>query len=465
MSQPAPNTHGSTRHEDPAIRLLEKALLVAPEDWETRAYLLRHSIAAGDWARARALLTAAPCPASAEDDLLAQAKVEAQEDSDAAIRTLTALLERNKACAQAYLQWAEVLRGQGQHEEARKKYGAATLLNELLSTPDWEAWLTNTMPAPLPSVSPPKTAQTWDTVEALTSEEIQDAVRDATEPAVPPITFKDIGGMTEVIERIRMNIIYPFKNPGVFQKFNRSAGGGILLYGPPGCGKTHIARATAGECRATFLSIAITDVLSKWIGESERHLHDLFETARSQAPAVLFIDEIDAIGMNRHDAGSSSSPLVNVLLTEMDGIAADNTNLMVLAATNSPWRVDNALRRPGRFDRVLFVPPPDAVGRAAILEISLRGMPHDSLDLQKLAKQTDRFSGADLRAVVSRAAEQAILTEMRTGRESLLTQRMLTETIAMMRPSTTEWLETARNYASYSNQSGFYDELAAYLER
>jgi SpoVK/Ycf46/Vps4 family AAA+-type ATPase len=262
-----------------------------------------------------------------------------------------------------------------------------------------------------------------------------------------------------------MNIIYPFKNPGVFQKFNRSAGGGILLYGPPGCGKTHIARATAGECRATFLSIAITDVLSKWIGESERHLHDLFETARSQAPAVLFIDEIDAIGMNRHDAGSSSAPLVNVLLTEMDGIAADNTNLMVLAATNSPWRVDNALRRPGRFDRVLFVPPPDAVGRAAILEISLRGMPHDSLDLQKLAKQTDRFSGADLRAVVSRAAEQAILTEMRTGRESLLTQRMLTETIAMMRPSTTEWLETARNYASYSNQSGFYDELAAYLER
>ncbi len=106
MSQPTPNPHGFPRQDDPAIRLLEKALLAGPEDWETRGYLLRHSIAAGNWAHARALLTAAPCPASTEDDLLAQAKVEAQGDSDAAIRTLTALLERNKACAQAYLQWA-----------------------------------------------------------------------------------------------------------------------------------------------------------------------------------------------------------------------------------------------------------------------------------------------------------------------------------------------------------------------
>lgn len=467
MSEPAsnPQNSGSLRQDDPAIRLLEKALLAAPEDWETRGYLLRHSIAASDWARARALLSAAPCPPAAEDDLLAQAKIEAEADGDAAIRTLTALLERNKACARAYFQLAEIHRRHGRREEARKKYGAATLLNETLSDPDWEAWLNNTIPATLPSVPPPTTAQTGDTVEALTAEELEAAVRDATEPAVPPITFKDIGGMTEVIERIRMNIIYPFNNPGVFQKFNRTAGGGILLYGPPGCGKTHIARATAGECRATFLSIAITDVLSKWIGESERHLHDLFETARRQAPTVLFIDEIDAIGMHRHDAGASASPLVNVLLTEMDGIAANNANLMVLAATNSPWRVDNALRRPGRFDRVLFVPPPDAEARAAILEISLRGMPHESLDLKKLAKQTDRFSGADLRAAVTRAAEQAILIEMQTGRDSRLTQRMLTETLATMRPSTSEWLETARNYASYANRSGFYDELAAYLEQ
>ena len=152
-----------------------------------------------------------------------------------------------------------------------------------------------------------------------------------------------------------------------------------------------------------------------------------------------------------------------MLLTELDGIASANDNLLVLAATNSPWRVDNALRRPGRFDRVLFVPPPDTAAREAILGIHLRDMPQEPLDLGKLARKTERFSGADLRAVVTRAAEQAILTEMQTGRESRLTQRMLTETIATMRPSTTEWLETARNYASYANRSGFYDELAAYL--
>jgi transitional endoplasmic reticulum ATPase len=156
---------------------------------------------------------------------------------------------------------------------------------------------------------------------------------------------------------------------------------------------------------------------------------------------------------------------VNVLLTEMDGISADNTNVMVLAATNSPWRVDNALRRPGRFDRVLFVPPPDAAARAAILEIHLRGVPHESVDVAKLARQTEKFSGADLRALVARAAEQAIVAEMKTGKDTRVTHKMLAEAIAGMSPSTTEWLETARSYASYANRSGLYDELAAYLDK
>ena len=272
--------------------------------------------------------------------------------------------------------------------------------------------------------------------------------------------------MEEVIERVRMNIIYPFRNPEVFRKFNRSAGGGILMYGPPGCGKTHLARATAGECNAKFMSVAITDILSKWIGESERHLHDIFENARAHAPAVLFIDEIDAIGMARADAGSYQAPIVNVLLTEMDGIQARNENLMVLAATNVPWRVDSALRRPGRFDRVLFVPPPDAPARKAILDIHLRGLPlAKGLDPAKLAKGADRYSGADLRAVVERASERAIYQEMRTGKPSELTQAMLLEALKETKPSTAEWLETARSYATYANKTGLYDDLVAYFER
>lgn len=281
----------------------------------------------------------------------------------------------------------------------------------------------------------------------------------------PKITFDDIGGMHEVIERIRMNIIYPFKNPEIFRKFNKKPGGGILMYGPPGCGKTHIARATAGECGATFIPIAVTDILSRWLGESEQHLHQLFEQARRRSPAVIFIDEMDAIGGSRGDASASMAPLVNVLLTEMDGVAANNDNLMVLAATNTPWRVDNALRRPGRFDRVLFVPPPDAPARETILKIHLRNLPAEPMDIGKLARLTDRFSGADLRSVVERASEKAIYEEMRTGHAGKLTQRLMTDAIKEMRPSTNEWLETARSYASYANRSGLYDDLVAFFEK
>lgn len=449
--------------DEKAVKLLTKALAASPGDWETRAYLIGQYIGAGWWDAAKTCLEQAPTPAVAEDDRLLCARVQAQFDPAAAIQALNALLQQNKACARAYLQLAQIYRTQGLKEEARKKYGAATLLDEALTDPDWETWLGNA-PAP-PATAPAQPVTVQGGTEELTAADIAEAVRDATEPAGLRVTFNDIGGMTDVIDRIRMNIIYPFKNPGVFRKFNRSAGGGILLYGPPGCGKTHIARATAGECGATFVSIAITDVLSKWLGESERHLHELFESARRRAPAVVFIDEIDAIGMSRGDASSTVAPIVNVLLTEMDGIATDNSNVMVLAATNSPWRVDSALRRPGRFDRVLFVPPPDAAARQAILDINLRDLPHEEIDTAKLAKQTDRFSGADLRALVMRGSELAIMAEMKTGVSGKVTQRMLQDAAKGMRPSTAEWLETARNYASYGNRAGLYDELVEYFEK
>ena len=139
---------------------------------------------------------------------------------------------------------------------------------------------------------------------------------------------------------------------------------------------------------------------------------------------------------------------------------------MVLAATNVPWQVDSALRRPGRFDRVLFVPPPDQAARQAILALHLRGMPQaKGLDLSKLAKGCERFSGADLRAVVERASEKAIYQEMRTGRPTELTQAMLAEAVKETKPSTAEWLETARSYATYANKAGLYDDLVAYFEK
>jgi transitional endoplasmic reticulum ATPase len=455
------------------LKLLEKALASTPTDWETRAHLIEQYLALGRHQRAADLLNAAPSVPNTETDALLKARVELETNPSEALLTLQKILAVNKACAQAYLLTARIYRKRGLRDEARKKYGAATVIDESLCDHDLEEWLGATSgTAEPPSVPVVSESPGDDALEqspkrpavAVASEDTAD-VSALIEPEGQKVTFDDIGGMTEVIERIRMNIIYPFKNPEVFQRFKKKPGGGILMYGPPGCGKTHIARATAGECGAVFISIAITDILSKWLGESEQRLHQLFENARRRSPSVIFIDEIDAIGVSRGDASSSMAPLVNVLLTELDGISAKNENLMVLAATNTPWRVDSALRRPGRFDRVLFVPPPDEPARKAILRICLRNLPADAVDLDKLARLTSDFSGADLRAVVERASEKAIFEEMKSGRAGNLNQKLLADAIKETRPSTTEWLETARSYATYANRTGLYDDLVTYFEQ
>jgi transitional endoplasmic reticulum ATPase len=449
------------------LKLLEKALLASPGDWETRAHLIDEYLAAGQAQRAAQLLQAAPEIPDTEEDALRKARVQLEVDLPAAQSTLERILARNKACAQAYLLLAKIFQKRGLREEARKKYGAATVIDERLHDAGLEAWLgTGNIPAPAEKLAPvPDENTEGDQPLAVLATSAGDAPDIYSEPNLPKITFDDIGGMADVIERIRMNIIYPFKNPEVFKKFKKKPGGGILMYGPPGCGKTHIARATAGECGATFMAISITDILSKWLGESEQRLHQLFEQARRRSPTVIFIDEVDAIGGSRSSASSSMAPIVNVLLTEMDGVTAKNENLMVLAATNTPWRVDDALRRPGRFDRILFVPPPDVPAREAILKIHLRDLPVEKLELGKLAQLTERFSGADLRAAVERASEKAIYQEMQTGRATRLTQSLLVEVIKEMNPSTNEWLETARSYASYANRSGLYDDLVEFFEK
>jgi SpoVK/Ycf46/Vps4 family AAA+-type ATPase len=281
----------------------------------------------------------------------------------------------------------------------------------------------------------------------------------------PKINFKDVGGMEKLKEEIRLKIIHPLTHPDLYKAYGKPIGGGILMYGPPGCGKTYLARATAGEINANFISVGINDVLDMWIGNSERNLHALFEQARAHTPCVLFFDEVDALGASRADMRQHAGrQLINQFLSEMDGVKTSNEGVLVLGATNAPWHLDSAFRRPGRFDRVLFVPPPDAAARAAILRLQCRGKPLEQIDYEALGKRTDNFSGADLKAVVDVAIEHKLSEALKAGVPKPLTTKDLAGAAATLKPTTKEWFATARNYALYSNQGGIYDDILQFLK-
>ncbi|HEX4338467.1 MAG TPA: ATP-binding protein [Polyangiaceae bacterium] len=286
---------------------------------------------------------------------------------------------------------------------------------------------------------------------------------DATE--APALTFADVGGMDAVKQRLNRTFLAPLRNPAMYKKFGKTIGGGLVLYGPPGCGKTFLARALAGEVGARFTNVSLSDVLDMWLGQSEKKLHEIFENARRQKPCVVFFDEVDALGQRRSALkGSAGRNVVNQLLAELDGYADRNEGVFVLGATNHPWDLDPALRRPGRFDRLVFVPPPDAPGRARILELKLAGRPlAPGLQLSGIVKRTEGFSGADLEALVGAAAELAVEASVAANNEIPIDAKLLERALGDLRPSARPWLEVARNHAIYANEGGTYDDLLEHL--
>ncbi len=238
---------------------------------------------------------------------------------------------------------------------------------------------------------------------------------DADEPSAddwilrekPDITFDDVAGLDDAKAEIRLKMIYPVVRPELARKFGIRAGGGLLMYGPPGCGKTMMARAVAGELDATFFTVSPAQILSKWVGQAEQNVQKLFAAAREEPSAVIFIDEIEALVPRRSEQQSAvMTRVVPQILSELEGVAGRAKNpLLFLAATNEPQALDAAVMRPGRFDEKVYIPLPDALARYRMLEIYLGKRPlGDDVDLGALCDRLDGFSGADIRRVCERAA-------------------------------------------------------------
>jgi len=253
----------------------------------------------------------------------------------------------------------------------------------------------------------------------------------------PDVRFADVAGLEEVKEQIRLKLLYPFTHPELAETYGIQAGGGLLLYGPPGTGKTLIARAIAGEIEAAFFAIKPSEIMSQWVGVAEQNLARLFDEARQYPLSVIFIDEMEALAPRRR--GSASTVMARVvpqLLAELDGFEKATNPVLVIGATNEPWAIDHAILRPGRLDRLIYVPPPDCSARLKILRMNLKeDLLAPDCDLFDFARRTEGFSGADVTALARQVRELVFTQAVATGQPRLITARDLAQVLGNMRPS------------------------------
>ncbi|MBL8825969.1 MAG: AAA family ATPase [Planctomycetaceae bacterium] len=439
-----------------AVEALRAALRVSPDNIPLRKHLAATLLGLGRADEAEAEYKQALAQ-SANDVSLKLGLADVfmhQGKNGAALVIVEDLLKQASVPIAAYLLHARLLVRAGEIQRAVHQYRQAISDDPDAADPELAAML-----------GIDADPETSEVVDGRVRESYVGGEARASSVERPSIAFAEVGGMDQVKEEIRVKIILPLKHPEMFKAYGKPVGGGILMYGPPGCGKTHLARATAGEVNANFISIGISEVLDMWIGSSERNLHELFEQGRRNRPCVLFFDEVDALGASRTDMRQAGGRhLINQFLSELDGVQSSNEGLLILAATNAPWHLDSAFRRPGRFDRILFVPPPDQKARADVLRVLLKGKPTDAVDHELVAKKADGFSGADMKAVVDLAIERKLREALTTGIPKPLTTKDLTATVAEVRPSTKEWFAAAKNYALYSNQGGLYDDILKYLK-
>lgn len=434
--------------ENEAIQSLKEALELSPENIPLRLHLADMLMQANRFTEAetefKEVLEKDKLNVKAKSGL-AKTYFHLEKYSVSAV-IFEELTKNGKANAQDYLVYAKVLIKENQLPQAVKIYQTALMMNPELKDEQIEI-----------SLKQPQYANDDDMLDS-----ILDEANNFMEK--PDINFDDVGGMERVKDEIEIKIIRPLQHPELYEAYGKKIGGGILLYGPPGCGKTYLAKATAGQVKAKFMKIGINDVLDMWIGNSEKQLHEIFEHARRNKPCVLFFDEVDALGASRTDMRHSAGRfLINQFLDELDGVSANNDGVLILAATNAPWHLDTAFRRPGRFDRIIFVEPPDAKGRELIMQIILKGKPIEQIDYAAIAKATADFSGADLTALVDICIEDKLRDSFKTGKPEPIRTKDILNAIKKHKPTTREWFNSARNYALYSNESGLYDDILTYL--
>ena len=266
-------------------------------------------------------------------------------------------------------------------------------------------------------------------VEKIEEKEAEESVKELEKSTKTPksknkITFDSIAGLEEAKEAFREKVILPFEHPEIYEKYGKKAGGGILLYGLPGTGKTMFAEAASNEVNANFIPIKCSDIKSKWYGESEQKVKAIFSRARRSKRAIIFFDEFEAIGSKRNeDSGDGNNSLVPQILAEMQGIGSSNTDstIVVIAATNKPWSIDSAFMRPGRFDEKIYIPLPDEAARHKLFELELSKLPvADDLDYDYLVRITDGFNGADIKEVCEKLKMSAIKDSLEKGEEQTI---------------------------------------------
>jgi transitional endoplasmic reticulum ATPase len=293
-------------------------------------------------------------------------------------------------------------------------------------------------------------------------EDISAKVRELILAEKPNVSFKDIAGLDDVKERIKETIVYPFKNPEHYKYYDVPAGGGILLYGPPGCGKTMMAAAAAAECDAVFISIKISDIKDKYVGESEKKIKEVFKIAREYERAIIFFDEMDALAADRSDSSTGHErSLVNELLAQMDGVDTKGANkYLILAATNLPWAIDTALRRAGRFDKTIYIPEPDSTARKKLFEIYLKHKPvTKDIDLDELAERTSGFASSEIKQICEEAARIPLREAIKGKPRREISKEDFDSVISGMRTILATWYPKALKELVRGDEQEAFKEL------